>query len=309
MKHIIIVAVLAALAAYAYGVVKYHGTAPVPGYKVVSLDLRPAADPKSGKSFLNDLARERYLAVPKDGEKINCAATLTEDDFAKMAARSPEQRQVIDQSALLEFAAKRLHFRDDVVANGHQYHGRRPGKDGQPAAMTGDPITIEAAWDLALGGVARLPVDGHGETVAVQPGTMLMIILIFLGLFCALKIILYDPLLKIMDERDAEIAAGTASQRANAAKAAAIEARRNEKRAALRREYQHELSAARYEVQKVADGVVRAARDEARKASDENSRAIAEAAAEAKAQLAGAAPALGAEIANRVLGLTEGGKS
>lgn len=304
MKHIIIVAVLAALAAYAYGVVKYHGTAPVPGYKTVALDLRPAADPKSGKAFLNDLARERYLAAPQAGEKPNGAAILTEVDFAKMAQQSPEQCQVVDQSALLEFAAKRLHFRDDIKVNGRQYHGRRDGKE-----MSGDPITIEAAWDLALGGVERLPVDGHGETVAVQPGTMLMVILIFLGLFCALKIILYDPLLKIMDERDAEIAAGTASQRANAAKAAAVEALRNEKRAALRREYQHELSAARYEVQKVADGVVREARDEARKTSEENSRAIAEAAAAAKAQLAADAPALGEEIANRVLGLTEGGKS
>lgn len=312
MKQIIIVAVLAVLACYCYGAASCHGTMPVPQYKKVEIDLKggdEAAD--AVKNRCRDLERENFLRVPASGDLADAdyAAPLKADDFEAVVKGNPAAARafpVVDQTAVADFANKRLSLTEDAVYNGRAY---KAGQAIDRAVLADILRDAKVKEQLRAGGEPRLKVSGHGETIAVQPGTMGMIILIFVALLCALKIILYNPLLKIMDERDEEIAAGTVHQRENAVKESVLDSQHQERRAALRRENQAALAKARHDVQMEAEGMLRQAREEARRVNEANAKEVADALQSARAELQPAVPVLAKQIIDKVLEVPEGGRS
>ena len=297
MKQIIIVAIIAVLGVYCYGVTQYHGTLPVPQYKEISVEIPDAAfakaHPAEARELVRDLARARYLRVPAAGSKVDFRNPLVETDYEAFGktATGVKTVKVLDQSEITALESKRLHFSADTLTY-----------------KKGAPLDRRALEDLIQGKIARVAVGGHGETIAVQPGTMLMIVLIFIALLCALKIVLYDPLLKIMDERDAEITTGNSARRNNAVRQQELTDQYAAMRTQLHHEHQAELAKARGEAQALAGNVIREAREEAQKARETNAEEISAALAETRAKADGLVPALAAQMVEQVLGTAKGGK-
>lgn len=300
MKYFIIAVVVAVFGAYVYGVAKYHGTVPVPPLRQITLDVTEGVDwqtnPNSANERLRALSRYRYLAVDNNGA-ILADKILTDADFKNIAKTERARKYPVgDQSKLLDLADRRYKLTNDIVVGATTYQ----------AGTTVDLALLKKVF--ADGKLARLSISGTGETISIQPGTMLMVVLIFVALLCALKIVLFDPLLKIVDERHAEIAASAEYLRNNHHAAQGLASERGELRLKIRREHITALAAARYEVVKTADNMLKDARNEARKIHDESMHEIGEALKAAHTQLAREVPAFAKQIISKALGLTVGEK-
>ena len=98
---------------------------------------------------------------------------------------------------------------------------------------------------------------------------MLIVPLIFLALLAALKLIMFDPLIKIMDERSEEIASGMDQAKLNRVEVAKLATESKEQFDHLRREHILELSKLKHEIIIESESVIHDASAEALKIREE----------------------------------------
>lgn len=271
----------------------------VPSYETEAVDLlggkTPAAwadDPTFRREHLRHLDRTFYqptaegLALP-DGTRLEPGAVIEEQHFAALIEARRTTVTLRNPTAIRAMAKRNYRLRNPLPAVGHE---------------AGTRLTKPVIDDLVAAGLDRVAVVGAGEMISVQFGTMLMVILIFLGLVAALQGALWDPVLGLIDERRRLVEEGETLARANRSDATEVEEEGHGLLADVRREYLRDLTATQREAGKEADRILHAAREEAQALRHEAMQDLEQEVARAADELETKRDAIAREIAAAVLG-------
>ncbi len=297
IPFVILVAVI--FVGYYWTAVRYWHLVPMPGYAVEEVDLlggkTPAAwaeDPTYRREHLRHLDRSYYqptaegLTLP-DGTHLGPETVLTEETYRALLEAGQTEVTLRNPAAIREMAKRNYRLRDPMPGIGFD---------------RGERLTKEVIDALVAADVERAPVVGAGEMISIQFGTMLMVILIFLGLVAALQNALWDPVLALIDERRRIVEEGENRTRSNRTDALELEAEDRRLHAEVRREYMKDLSATQREAAKEADGILQKARDEAQQIRHAAHAEIERDLARAASELEKERDDLAREIAEAVLG-------
>jgi len=160
------------------------------------------------------------------------------------------------------------------------------------------PVVMAPIWQLGLLTASAEAPHGFMDTLPdpmkLQPGTLIFVMVLVTCLYLFMKKVFFQPLMKVMDDRDAEIQSGAASR---AEAAALVEARQADYAARLR-----ELRAKAFEHRKalaMAAGKEKDALLEQARTQSDAQRAT------ALAQLDAAREAAKAELMTQVEALSE----
>lgn len=271
LKKLFILFVLAVFVLYCYDSVVHYSSVPVPNYVERKIDLYGGMSSyqwKRDPTFQNEhfaaLVREQ-LQAPVTG--LNLASglvfpaehILTEVDLRAIAQKEPvlaRDLPVRDPVKIYDMEERNLVLRDNVLLDGKLLF----------PAMT--PLDKKAVDVLQEMGIREVRVNGRGAMVAPQSGTMIMVVLIFLGLLCALDLVLFKPLVDLVDERNDEIEVGEKLAKHNLKEQAKLTAEELDKRRALRREHISNLVKARHAVMREADAILHEANVEGHRMRD-----------------------------------------
>lgn len=304
LKSLFILSVLVLFGFYCYNSVVHYSSVPVPGYAEVKVDLfgglsqsRWKNDPTAQNDIIQNLALMRYqplaggLALPS-GRTLEAGHILTVDDIRRIIAEEPaslaKDLPLRDPSAMYALEDRGLTLRDNVVIGGKRLF----------AATT--PVDKPMLDSLLSNGIKEVRVAGRGEMVAPQSGTMLMVVLIFLALLCALDKILYKPLLTLMDERAEEVTKGQELARFNVKEQAKLTDEEQKRRRALRRDHISNLVKARHAVMREADAILREANVEAHRLRDNAHMEMKQTIAQAETRLRQDVDALAGAVLERL---------
>lgn len=312
MKKGFIIFVLAVFALYCYLATVQNGSVPVPQYLNVTIDLMNGMsqaawnrDPTGQKEYFRELER-RSLQPPATGWHFSQELTfspdyvLKADDFRRILEAQPVTARdlpVRDPGRIIALSDKDYRLRDNIVVA------------GKPLLAEGSSLDKAAIDRLLAAGFSDVRIVGKGGMVSPEAGTMLMVVLIFLGLLCALRIVLFDPLVALVDERNAEIELGQEQARENRKRAALLEQEALQKRRALRRQHMSDLVKARHAVMREADSILHEANVEAHRLRDNAHLEMKKVVAEAEKTLRGEVEGLARQILEQVTGRAAGGRS
>ncbi len=305
LRKLFIVAVVAVFVGYCVMAYRNYTTLPLPDFRLEEVDIMKCSrsvwesDPTYANERVQELAAIQYqppaggLKLPT-GEVIPPDKVLSADDFDKIV-----RAYTLSSDARVPLIA--LRNPEDILALAEKdYQLRNPMPDYD--LKGGEPITKEMIEFLHSRGLQRIPVVGEGETVAIEWGTMLMTVLIFLALVFALRLIIFDPLLGILDARNAELEEGQRLAKENRQEAKRLQDERKQRLADVRRAYMKQLQDVQHEALKEADGILRKARIEGHRMRDNATKEMRKAVRETEESLMNEVPALGEEIFRAVLG-------
>ncbi|MCL2000965.1 MAG: hypothetical protein FWG74_05985 [Planctomycetes bacterium] len=105
---------------------------------------------------------------------------------------------------------------------------------GPPLYAGGTPLNEEMLDDLRRRGLKHITITGHAPMVNFQFGTALMLVVIFLTLVAALKPILWDPFLTLLEKRRRELAMGNEAASLNQQEAIRYDEERRRRHSDLR---------------------------------------------------------------------------
>lgn len=284
----------------------------VPGYEQVDVDLLGGKtraqwqeDVTFQKRHIDQLAR-LHLKPTKKGLTVQTAdgsertldpdTVLGDEEFAdlirtrlaEIGGNLPAE-PLRDAGAVMALVTRNVKLRDPVQV-------------GNETIPEGTRITKPVVDKLLDGDIKTIGIVGTGEAVSIELGTTLMVIIIFLGLNAALTEVLWNPVLKMMDERNAEIEQGSGLVRENRDAAEEVEAEGARLHGQARREYLAKLSATQREAQQEADKIMTDARVQARLMRDKAQEELRGVVAEARSELEGKVPDLAEKMAAQVLG-------
>ncbi len=264
MRKLIVTAALVAFGVYLYEVTQRDTLYDLPdyGWRVVSL-----TGGKTSAAWEHDTTFQRdhllklehsYLQPPAEG--LTVGGRLLPGDHPLKAE---------DYRALLASGLTEVKLRDPQPLYGVERHNLRL-RDSLPdlGLMAGEPVNKAVIDRLITARRQSVSVVGGGAAVDVQAGTILMVWVIFLGLVNTLRGQLWEPVLKLLDERNRELEAGQAAAKANRGDEEKLEREMQALRVAARRQYLEKLSKAQFESMKEADGIVNSAKAEARQIRD-----------------------------------------
>lgn len=311
MKKGFIIFVLAVFALYCYLATVQSAYVPVPQYLSVTVDLMngmtPTAwnrDPTAQKEYFRELER-RSLQPPATGWHFSQELTfapdyvLKADDFRRILEAEPVTARdlpVRDPRKIMALSDKDYRLRDNIVVAGRLQF------------VEGSSLDKAAIDRLLAAGFHEVRVVGKGGMVSPEAGTMLMVVLIFLGLLCALRIVLFDPLVALVDERNAEIERGQEQARENRKRAAQLEQESLQKRRELRQQHIRELVKARHAVMREADAILHEANVEAHRLRDNAHLEMKKVVAGAEQALRGEVEGLARQILEQITGRAAGGR-
>lgn len=161
-----------------------------------------------------------------------------------------------DASAIYALLAQNFVLRDSIMAS--------DDPRAQPIYVGGHPLDKPMLDDLRQRGVKTLTVSGHAAPVNFQLGTALMIALIFFTLVAALKPILWDPFLAMLEKRRRELEIGAEAERQNQQEAVRFEEEKRRRHTELDREVRAERLDGQRENALAANAIVQDARDRER---------------------------------------------
>ncbi|MCC8179732.1 MAG: ATP synthase F0 subunit B, partial [Planctomycetes bacterium] len=240
------------------------------------------------------LARHDESAVTADGF-ISPAHPLTSDDFAYLVESAPAGQGVMldvrDTSAITSLAGKNYLLRDPVMLPGADIRDR-------PLFNYGRPVDKEMIDTLLQHGVRTITVTGHGVPVSYELGTSRMIAIIFLTLVAALKPVLWDPFLVMLEKRRHELELGAEAERLNAAELTRFEEEKQRRNAKLAREIQELKLKNQREATAAANAIIKEARDEGKQVKTAGLNRINQAELKAGRQLQSEVPELAEMIAS-----------
>jgi F-type H+-transporting ATPase subunit b len=292
----------------------------LPEYKPVEVDLlggmdrtKWEKDPTHQATQIMHLSQMRYHAPTggirlDDGTVLNSGQALTVDEFRKIIAKrladnpgNLAKEPLRDPKALLVLAGRKYHLRNPV--ENVMYKEQPLDRAHVDKGVALDKPLIDA---LMAAGVKRVSVVGGGDVVSPQIGTMALVILIFLALVMALTDLMWDPLLKIIDERRKEVREGTELARVNRKENLRIEDEGVKLRAEARRKYLERLADAQREALKKADVILGEARDKVHAMRAQAARELTGEMEKAEAELLKQVPELAGAIVAQVMGRAPG---
>lgn len=286
---------------YCWASVAYQNEVDVPKYKLVEVDLlggrtRAEWDANSQARFqrLMELEGKQYqLPVDAAGE-ISPDRALASDDFTRYIAAAPAGQPVMmkvrDTSAFYSLLSHKYLLRDSIDDPGDP--------DGPPLYLGGQPLDKKMLDDLNARGYGTITVTGHGSPVGFQFGTSIMIAIIFLTLVAALKPIIWQPFMALLDKRTKELEMGAEAERQNQIESARYMEEEKRRHGELYREIQEIRMRGQRETAKQAGLVVKEARDKEKQLKLRSLKEIGESAASAREKLAEDVPALAEAVAD-----------
>lgn len=322
MRRAFIAFGIVAFLVYCWGSVAYQNRVGVPDYRLVDVDLlggktRAAwdADPQGQFQQLMDLETKAYQlpvdAVVKAGKPGEDAAdsghvhadgkgnipvdrALTSDDFAWIISSAPPGERVVmklrDTSAIYGLLGHNYLLRDSIADPGNP--------DGQPLFTGGAPLDKAMLDRMRAYDIKFITVTGHAEPVNYLFGTSIMVAIIFMTLVAALKPILWDPFLAMLEKRRHELEIGGEAERQNQIEATRFEDEKRRRTMELDRKIQaHRLNEQR-ETAVQAGQIVREAREKEKAVKLAGLREMGKAAEEAGFTLERKVPELAQEIAD-----------
>ncbi len=277
-KFIFIIVVLFVLIAYCAGSAKNFGYIQIPQYAETQINVLGEMSPEQWQT--NEVARDERIKEltraeyqpDKDGfnfggnHSYEGSQTLTAEDYKRIVEKEPNHAKdlsVRDPAEVIALANMGYIVRDNVY-----------GSNGKIIASAGEILDKATLDNLISDGVKKIRVVGTGGVVSIESGTMLMVPLIFLALLCALKIVMFDPLVKIMDERSTEIAEGTDQAKKNRIESAKLAKESKENFEQLRREHVIALGKAKHKIILESESVIHEANAEAHKIREEAHREL-----------------------------------
>lgn len=297
---------------YCWASVVYQNRVDIPDYRLVDVDLlggvtraRWDASPQSRFQRLMELETLRYQ-LPEDariaaGDKTRSDADrllpvdrpLTGGDFAHLIASAPAGEGVVvrlrDAGAIYALVNRNYLLRDNIEDPGY--------RDGPPLYVGGRAVDKDMLDALRARGLRTITVTGHGAPVSFQTGTAIMVAIIFLTLVAALKPILWDPFLAMLEKRVRELEIGAEAERQNQAEAIRYEEESRRRNDSLYRSLQELRMGEERETARQAGDIVNAARDGEKRFKEDGLRELGASAREAEARLREELPALAEAVA------------
>lgn len=302
MRRIFIAFGILVFILYCWASVAYQNRIDVPGYRLVEVDIlggrtRAAwdADPQAQFQRLMELENKRYQ-LPEEGGTggVSPDKALTSDDFAAMLkdlpGEGPAKVALRDASAFHDLIGRHYLLRDSIPDPANPA--------GQPAYLGGRQIDKQMLDDLRARGVRTITVVGHAAPVNFQLGTALMVALIFFTLAAALKPIVWDPFLAMLEKRGRELESGGEAERQNQQEAVRFEEERRRRFAAVNGEAQALLADGRREAAQAAGAIIREAREQEKRVKVAGLRELGEAADRTEREMELQVPAIAKEMAD-----------
>lgn len=272
-KLIFIILVLVIFVAYCFGSASNFSYIEIPQYVDKNINVLGElsmqeweSDKAARDDRLKELVRADYQPPSTGfhfgkGRSYDRTYALSAEDYVQIVKNEPKlslDLPVRDSSEVLALAGMGYTIRDDVI-----------GPKGETIASAGEVLDKKILDKLDSLGITRIRVVGLGGVVSIESGTMLMVPLIFLALLAALKLIMFDPLIKIMDERSEEIDDGTEQAKLNRVEVAKLAKESKDKFDQVRREHLFALGKAKHEIKIQSETVIHEANEEALKAREE----------------------------------------
>lgn len=293
---------------YCWASVAYQNEVDVPGYRSVEIDLLGGAsradwenDTQIQFQRLMELEAKNYQ-LPEDarveakaGGYIPVERPLTSDDFAWMIAAAPSGQQPVkvalrDTGAIYGLLGHHYLLRDSIPQPGNP--------DGPPLYMGGSPLDKEMLDGLRARGVKVIRITGHGDPVGFQLGTALMVAIIFLTLVAALKPLLWDPFLMMLEKRRRELDVGGEAERQNQQEAVRFQEEERRRRTELDRELQELRLREQRETALRAGEILDAAREKEKEVKMRGLRTLGAASKQAEEELENVIPELAEAVAD-----------
>jgi len=313
-RKLFIALVLAVFALYCYGAGTRYAYVPVPQYRDVKIDLMRgmsprawAKDPTAQNEHFKELSEKHYQPVEtglhfQSGMTFTGDHVFTEQDLRAILAAEPVLSRALpvrDPVDLERLAEKARILRDDVYDEGKPVPGLKQ-------LTVVDKKVLDQLINL---GIDAVRMCGQGEMVAPQSGTMLMVVLVFLGLLCALDLALFEPLVRIVDIRNAETEAGVLAAKSNKKRAKELEEESLRRRKEMRRDHMGELIKARHGAMKEADAILQEANVEGHRLRDNAHMEMKKAVADAESRLREEVSGLADDVVKQILGKQAGGRA
>ncbi len=329
MRRAFIAFGIAVFLIYCWASVAYQNRVDVPEYKLVIVDLLGGAsraqwdaDQQAQFQRLMHLEGRNYqlpadaklpagappakggaaAAKPGEAKYMPVDRPLTSDDFTRLIARSPGlspvRLQLRDTSEFYNLLAKNYLLRDSIP--------NPADPDGPPLYDGGQQLHKDMLDDLRLRGFKTITVTGHGAPVGFQIGTALMLAIIFLTLVAALKPVLWEPFMAMLERRKRELETGAEAERQNQQEAIRFEEERRGRNLQLDREIQSAKMRNQSDIAREAGEIVKAARNEEKEVKLAGLRQLSEESKQAAEALERDIPALAQAVADA---LTPGRKS
>lgn len=309
LRKAFIVLALLLFVAYCVGAYRHQYRVAVPDYVVGEVDLLKgfAAKKWDDKNFqtthLSNLAAHCYQATSAgltlpDGTKLAPGTVLKQPEFGAIIADArknlrPARVVVADPARIMALQDKRYVFRDPVKA-----------ADGSYLFRGGEAIDQAAVDKLLAAGLAGrlVGVEGSPSPVAVELGTLLSVLVIFLCLVAAMKGTLVDPLLRIVETRSREIDAGSDLAKKNTLATEQFQKDRALQLAQLARSRHMKLQEGRHAALKEGEAILHHAKEEERRLRYDALQKLNEAVEEARHAALAEAGELGRQAVRQVLG-------
>lgn len=305
----------------------------IPGYKLVKVDVLGGktraewdADPQQQFTRLMELESKKYqlpvgskipagsgetskMSKPgvTDAEgNISPDHPLTSDDFAHMLAQAPTGTgltlELRDSLAIYALADHKYILRDPVFPPGS---GDAP--DVKPLYNYDQVLNKSIIDGLINDGIKQVTITGHSAPVNVQLGTALMVAIIFFTLFAALRPILWDPFIVMLEKRRREMEIGAEAERQNQVEEGRFADEKARRNAQLNREVQDLRMQGQRETAQMVGEIIKAARVDEKKVKLAGLREISDNASAAHAQLKQDVPALAQAVADALTPGFKGG--
>lgn len=261
MRRVFIAAGIVIFLFYCWASVAYQNMADVPAYRLVEVDLlggvtREAWEKDQQAQFqrLMNLETKNYQ-LPEDADG-DTGRPLTSDDFAAYIAKTPGapvMMKLRDTGAFASLLAHNYILRDTIPDP--------ENPDGRPLYFGGHPLDKPMLDDLRSRGFKTITVSGHAAPVNFQVGTALMIAVIFFTLVAALKPILWQPFIVMLERRRRELEIGNEAERQNQQEAVRYGEEERRRNAELGRRVQELRMRGQRETAHEAGTIVREARN------------------------------------------------
>lgn len=216
--------------------------------------------------------------------------TLDSEQLDALIRAGTHELAVRDPVNILAMASRAMRLRQDVK-----------DADGAVVAGAGEPVDKDVLDRCIAAGVERIPVVGAGDVVGVN-ATVFMVILIFIGMVMFLQEVFWQPAMRLVDGRAAEIDAGAKNVRENRDLAETIETERRRLSAEAQREGRARIQEVAREGLTEADAAMKDAREKIAAMREETRREIDESVAAAEEALRAEIPGIADEIAGMLAG-------
>lgn len=260
MRRAFIALGIAVFLVYCWASVVYQNRVPVPGYRLVDVDLLGGrsradwdADTQARFQRLMELENGNYqlpadaaVKAPPPGDPAGAHIRAGEDGMLSVdeplgsdafawiiknaPADGPVRVRLRDTSAIYDLLGRNYSLRDTI--------DNPDNPEGEPLYVGGRPLDKAMLDDLRAKGFKSVTVTGHGSPVTFQLGTALMVAVIFLTLVAALRPVLWAPFMALLEKRRRELEAGGEAERENQVEATRFQDESRRRHAELNRTIQ-----------------------------------------------------------------------